>query len=104
MQGQGLARKKQSQVVESGMVIGVKHILLEILLQSRRADKQHGTHGEVVAYRTELVVDERPTFLSAVRHQGVVVGIQENRPAVVGNGDQTGQGLIAQAQRPRLQI
>ena len=104
MEGQLVEREEQAQVVEPSMVIGVHHLLLEVLLQPLRTDEQHAAHGKVVAHGAQLVVNERTALLPAVGQQGVVVGIDERGSAVVGDGHQASQGLIAQLQGPCLRI
>ena len=101
---QHVAREEEPQVVEAGVVVGVEHPLLEVLLQALGAQEQQRAHGKVVAHAAQLVVDEGPVLALSVGQQGVVVGIDQRGPAVVGNGDQSGQCLVAQFQWPGLHI
>ena len=86
------------------MLVRMYYFLFEVTFQAFSAYEQNRTHGEIVTYRTQLVIDEWSTFFCSVRMLDIVIGIEHQCPAVIGNCNQSGQGLIAQFQRHGFRI
>ena len=104
MQGQLLTADEESEVIESRKLIIVQILLSDIFLQHFSTEEQHRTELEIIANRTELVVNKRHRLPLSIWGKRVVVCIEHQGLAVLSDSEESGEGVIAELQGVVLTI
>ena len=90
-----LAADEEAQVVDARKLVLRQFLLSQVFVQQFRAYEEYRPEVEVVADAAQLVVDNRMLHRLAVFH-GIVVGIDECRPCILGHPEEPFGGIHAE--------
>ena len=98
MYGQGTSREEQAQVIQGCELIFLQSLLSEVRLHVGCAQQQQRTESEIIAYATQLIINQRVRLYRAVGQLDAVIGIDHRSPRVFGHREHSREGVVAQLQ------